>query len=138
MASAVNLDDLIKHLNEDYIPNEYVKVEGRLQLSEKNKISNDKTKWTGLHKEYVGIALGRAMAHEVRHLYVRKPVHADDGLGSDGARLFGRDLINDLITFSSADKTSIQSSIATLEGQQGTRAVAASFAAAERSLDFPF
>ena len=138
MASAVDLDDLIKHINEDYIQDEYVKVEGRLKLSEKNKIPKDKTKWAGLHKEYIGIALGRAMAHEVRHLYVRNPVHAADGLGSDGARLFGRDLIKDLITFSAADKMSIQSSITTLEGQQGTRAVAASFAAVERSLDFPF
>jgi len=69
---------------------------------------------------------------------VRTPVHADDGIGSDGAPLFGRDLIKDPITFSTADRTSIQSSITTLEGQQGTRAVAASFAAAERSLDFPF
>ena len=74
------------------------------------------------------------MAHEVRHLYVRNPVHAADGLGSAGARLFGKDVIN----FSAADRTNIQSSITTLEGQQGTRAVAASFAAAERSLDFPF
>jgi len=133
MASAVNLGDLIKYVNEEYIPEVYHKGQSR-----KDEIPKDKTKWTGLHKEIVGIALGRAMAHEVRHLYVRTPVHAADGLGSDGARLFGRDLIKDPITFSAADRTSIQSSITTLEGQQGTRAVAASFAAAERSLDFPF
>lgn len=82
--------------------------------------------------------LPRARSYVVRHLYVRNPVHAADGLGSNGARLFGRDLIKDLITFSAADKTCIQSSITTLEGQQGTRAVAASFAAIERSLAFPF
>ena len=133
MASAVNLGDLINYVNEEYIPEVYHKGQSR-----KDEIPKDKTKWTGLHKEIVGIALGRAMAHEVRHLYVRNPVHAADGLGSDGARLFGRDLIKDPITFSAADRTSIQSSITTLEGQQGTRAVAASFAAAERSLDFPF
>jgi hypothetical protein len=73
------------------------------------------------------------MAHEVRHLYVRDPIHAADGLGSAGARLFGQDA-----TFSVADKTKIRSSITTLEGQQGARAVAASYAAAERSFDFPF
>jgi hypothetical protein len=129
MASAVNLIELIKYINEEYIPEVYHKGQSR-----KDEISKDKTKWTAGQKEMVGIALGRAMAHEVRHLYVRNPVHAADGLGSDGARLFGKDVV----TFSTADKTSIQSSITTLEGQQGTRAVAASFAAAERSLDFPF
>ena len=133
MSSAVSLGDLIDYVNQEYIPEVYHKRQSR-----KDEIPKDKTKWSGLHKEIVGIALGRAMAHEVRHLYVRNPSHAADGLGSDSARLFGRDLIKDLITFSAADKTKIQSSITTLEGQQGTRAVAASFAAAERSLDFPF
>ena len=121
MASGVNVNELIDYLNKEHVP------------SEKDKIPKDKSKWTAQQKELVGIALGRAMAHEVRHLYVHDPDHAADGLGSAGARLFGRDA-----TFSAADKTKIQSSITTLEGQQGTRAVAASFAAAERSLDFPF
>ncbi len=121
MASAVNVNELIDYLNEERVP------------SEKDKIPKDKAKWTDGQKDLVGIALGRAMAHEVRHLYVRDPNHAADGLGSAGASLFGRDA-----TFSAADRTNIQSSITTLEGQQGTRAVAASFAAAERSFDFPF
>ena len=129
MTSAVNLDDLINYLNEEHIPEVYHK--GR--ASGKYNIPKDKAKWTDAQKELVGIALGRAMAHEVRHLYVRDPNHAVDGLGSLGARLFGRDT-----TFSAADKRNIRSSITTLERQQGTRAVAASFAAAERSLDFPF
>jgi hypothetical protein len=132
MASAVNLDNLIDYLNEEVIPDVYYK--GR--ASGKDKIPKDKDKWAGLQKEIVGIALGRAMAHEVRHLYV--PVHADDGLGSDGARLLGKDLIKDIITFSAADKKNIQSSITILEGQQGTRTVAASYAATVRSLEFPF
>lgn len=133
MASAVSLGGLIDYLNEEYIPVVYHRGQSR-----KDEIPADKTKWTGLHKEIVGIALGRAMAHEVRHLYVHNPVHAADGLGSDSAPLFGRDLIKDPITFSTADKTKIQSSITALEGQQGGRAVAASYAAGERSLDFPF
>jgi len=133
MTSAVNMEELIDYLNKERIP------------SEKDKIPTDKGsaqpawgwisyvhKWTAQQKELVGIALGRAMAHEVRHLYVGSG-HAADGLGSAGAQLFGRDA-----TFSAADKTKIKSRITTLETQQGTRAVAASFAAAERSLDFPF
>jgi hypothetical protein len=130
MTSAVNVNELIDYLNKEYIPGDYQK--GR--SSKKNEIPKDKAIWADWQKELVGTALGRAMAHEVRHLYVRNPVHAADGLGSAGARLFGKDVIN----FSAADRTNIQSSITTLEGQQGTRAVAASFAAAERSLDFPF
>jgi len=133
MSSAVSLKELIDHVNEEYIPDVYRKGQ-----SHKDAIPDDKGKWTPLHKAIVGIALGRAMAHEVRHLYVRTPNHAADGLGSDSARLFGKDLTTDPITFSTADKTSIQSAISGLESQQGTRAVAASFAAAERSLDFPF
>ena len=133
MASAVNLDELIKYVNDEHIPGIY--HNGRTR---KDEISQNKASWTGHQKEIVGLALGRAIAHELRHLYVRTPTHAADGLGSDGARLLGRDLIKDLITFSAADKTSIASSIAVLEGQQGARAVAASFAAAERSLDFPY
>jgi hypothetical protein len=121
MASAVNVNELIDFVNKEHVP------------SEKDKIPKDRTKWTDVQKELVGIALGRAMAHEVRHLYVRDPIHAADGLGSAGARLFGQDA-----TFSVADKTKIRSSITTLEGQQGARAVAASYAAAERSFDFPF
>jgi hypothetical protein len=136
MTSVVNLDDLIDYLNEEYIPEVYHK--GR--ATGKDKIPKDKAKWTDGQKEMVGIALGQAMAHEVRHLYVRDPVHAADGLGSDGARLFGKDIttFKDRATFSAADRTNIQSSITTLERQQGTRAVAASYALAERSLDFPF
>jgi hypothetical protein len=130
MSSAVGLNDLIDYLNEEYIPEVYHK--GR--ATKPNAIPRKSAGWTDAQKEMAGRALGRAMAHEVRHLYVRTPVHAADGLGSDAARLFGRDVI----AFSSADRTSIQSAITSLEGQQGTRAVAASFAAADRSLDFPF
>ena len=130
MASAVNVNELVDYLNKEYVPEAY--RDGR--STKKNDIPKDKSTWTDQQKELVGIALGRAMAHEVRHLYVRIPVHAADGLGSDSARLFGRDVV----TFSTADKTSILSCITTLEGQQGARAVAASYAAAERSLDFPF
>ncbi len=130
MASAVNVNELVDYLNKEYIPGYY--RDGR--STKKKDIPKNKNAWTDWQKELVGIALGRAMAHEVRHLYVRTPVHAADGLGSKSARLFGKDVV----TFSSADKTNILSSITTLEGQQGTKAVAASYAAAERSLDFPF
>jgi hypothetical protein len=131
MSSAVSLKELIDYLNEEYIP-DFVDKDGR--VSKPNAIPKDSSKWTDAHKEMVGRALGRAMAHEVRHLYVRTPIHAADGLGSDGAPLFGRAVI----AFSAADRTSIQSAITTLEGEQGRRAVAASFAAADRSFDFPF
>ena len=55
------LDDLIDHLNEEIVP------------SKKDEIRKDKTKWTNGQKELVGIALGRTMAHEVRHL-ARSPI----------------------------------------------------------------
>jgi len=129
MAGAVSLPLLIGYLNEEYIPEVY-----RKGKSTKDEISMDTSKWSIAHKEMVGIALGRAMAHEVRHLYVRTPVHAADGLGTNAPRLFGQARV----VFSTADQNSIRTSITALETQQGTRAVAASFAAAERSLDFPF
>lgn len=130
MASAVQVNELIDYLNKEYVPGDF--RDGH--STKKNDIPKDKAMWTVQQKELVGIALGRAIAHEVRHLYVRNPVHAADGLGSESARLFGRDVV----TFSTADKTNIVSAISTLEGQQSTRAVAGSYAAAERSLDFPF
>ena len=130
MASAVQVNELIDYLNKEYVPGDF--RDGH--STKKNDIPKDKAMWTVQQKELVGIALGRAMAHEVRHLYVRNPVHAADGLGSESARLFGRDVV----TFSTADKTNIVSAISTLEGQQSTRAVAGSYAAAERTLDFPF
>jgi hypothetical protein len=79
MTSVVNLNDLIDDLNENYMPEVFSK--GR--ASGKDKIPEDKAKWTDVQKTMVGIALGRAMALEVRHLYVRKPIHAADGLGSE-------------------------------------------------------
>src|SRR5262249_35792778 len=106
MASAVNVNGLVDYLNKEYIPGDY--RDGH--ATKKNEIPKDKNAWTQWQRELVGIALGRAMAHEVRHLYVRYPVHAADGLGADSPRLFGKDLV----TFSSDDKTSILSSITTL------------------------
>jgi hypothetical protein len=133
MTSVVDMNGLIDFLNKE-----------RISL-EKDEIPTDKSsglpafgweklvhKWTAQQKDLIGIALGRAMAHEARHLYVGSG-HAADGLGSAGASLFDRDA-----TFSAADKTKIKASITKLEGQQGTRAVAASFAASSRSFDFPF
>jgi len=131
MSSAVSITELIDYLNEEYIP-DFVDAQG--VVSKPDAIPKNFKGWTDAQKEMVGRALGRAMAHEVRHLYVHRPVHAADGLGSDGAPLFGRSVI----AFSTADKTNIQSAITTLEGQQGARSVAASFAAADRSFDFPF
>ncbi len=117
MASAVRVNELIDYLNKEYIP---AGLSRRPQHQEEQH-SQGQGYVDGPAKGTGGIALGRAMAHEVRHLYVRNPVHAADGLGSDSARLFGKDAV----TFSTADKTNIVSSITTLEGQQGTRAVAA-------------
>jgi hypothetical protein len=133
MTSAINMDELIDQLNKERIP------------IGTDEIPTDKSsgqpafgwqklvhKWTAQQKELVGIALGRVMAHEVRHLYVGAG-HANDGLGRDKASLFDKDA-----TFSAADRTRIRTSITRLERQQGTRAVAPSFAASARSFDFPF
>ena len=120
MACAVHVNEVISFLNKEHVPDD-------------KQIPKERDKWTDGQKELVGIALGRAMAHEVRHLYVRDPIHAADGLGTTNARLFGTES-----TFSATDKASIKAAITSLEADQGTRAVAASFAAAERSFDFPF
>lgn len=133
MTSVVDMNELIDFLNKERIPigTDEIPTDKRSGLPAFGW-EKQVHKWTAQQRELVGIALGRVMAHEVRHLYIGKG-HANDGLGRDKATLFDRDA-----TFSAADQPKIKASIATLERKQGTRPVAASFAANARSFDFPF
>ena len=119
MVSVVLLKDMVSFLNEEHIS------------SQKDKLVADSKKWSEQQQELVGIALGRAMAHEARHLYI--PAHAAAGLGSDAAPLFGT-----APGFSKPDQTNILTAIRQFEGQQGTATVITTFAAADRAGDFPF
>jgi len=121
MVSAVGLRDMVKFLNDE-------------QISRKeDKLAADPKKWTPAQQRLVGIAVGRAMAHEVRHQYVTSPVHATLGLGSASAPLFGTSP-----GFSAADRSSILTNIQQLESQQGTAAVLPTYNADDRAGDFPF
>ena len=121
MVSAVGLRDMVKFLNDE-------------QISRKeDKLAADPKKWTSAQQRLVGIAVGRAMAHEVRHQYVTSPAHATLGLGSASAPLFGTSP-----GFSAADRSSILTNIQQLESQQGTAAVLPTYNADDRAGDFPF
>jgi hypothetical protein len=121
MASVVSIADLLDFVN------------GQILAVHQGQIPKDIRKWTPQQALLFGIALGRAMAHEVRHLYVRTPIHAKVGLGTALPQFFGNDA-----KFSDQDKQSITKAIVTLEKQQGAWPVAPSFGKAERSYDFPF
>ena len=121
MASVVDLSEVISYINDEYLGNK------------EGKISQDwkKHRWTEKQQDLVGRTLGRAMAHEARHLFVKG--HADAGLGSESANLFA-----DSAPFSKADRIEIAAAIRMFERQQGRATVATSFAAADRAGDFPF
>ena len=87
------------------------------------------TKWLG-HLGTLGEVLGRAIAHEARHLYV--PDHAETGLGAEMADLLQHK------RFSAADEVDIRAAIQQLEAQQGTAIVVETNPVARRDGDFPF
>ncbi len=110
----------------------------------------DISKWIW-GKEFLGVALGRIMAHEIRHQYVIVGVtipassdkHSINGLGSSDA---GGDIIilqnwvlqpSQSSDFSSDDQKVILKALATLEKLQGTHPPVATFPATNRN-DFPF
>jgi hypothetical protein len=89
------------------------------------------TNWLG-HLGTLGEVLGRAMAHEVRHLYVPGQAHAATGLGAEAADLLQHK------RFSAADEVDILAAIQQLEAQQGTAIVVETNPVARRDGDFPF
>ena len=120
MASAVSVPEVITYINDEH-------------LGGKDPIPKDwkNNPWTEQQQDLVGTTLGRAMAHEARHLYV--PPHAAAGLGSDRANLFAA-----AASFSAADRTAILAAIAKSEQDQGTRQVIPTYNADDRAGDFPF
>lgn len=76
--------------------------------------------------------MGRAIAHEARHLYL--PEHADAGLGSERADLVGPTGRH----FSTDDQSDILTAIEQLEKRQGTATVVETFAMTDRGAGFPF
>jgi hypothetical protein len=118
MDSAVGLLEVLTYINKEVLPNTQPKLDA------------DPRKWSEQQQRLMGLALGRSMAHEVRHLYVTTPVHATAGLGSADAALFG-----DNIGFSNSDQASILAAIRNFESSQGTSRVIPTF---NREADFPF
>jgi len=120
MASAVNCGDVLSFLNTEVLSNS------------QPKLAADPKKWTGPQQDLMGIALGRAIAHEIRHLWL--PPHATSGLGSDRANLFASPA-----GFSSADQNNILTAIHQLESSQGTATVISTYNNADdHAGDFPF
>jgi hypothetical protein len=93
---------------------------------------NDPSKWLWDRKPF-GVALGRMMAHEIRHLYIG-PAHAADGLGRDSADLL---VSSNSTDFSKVDKKAILNAVLRLEKLQGNAELVATFPAGQRT-DFPF
>ena len=93
---------------------------------------SDPRKWPGTAQEMLGRALGRAMAHEARHLYIVG--HADTGLGSDSPQ-FVEGMDSD---FSSQDRRDILDAIRRLESTQGNATVVETFPRDRRAVGIPF
>jgi hypothetical protein len=131
MISAVRLKEIVSYINDEVLPARF--SQGRVTVEQ--KLADDPAKWTEAQQRLVGLALGRAMAHEVRHLYVADPIHAATGLGSDGAQLFGKTPP----AFSTADRSSILAAIRQFESQQGAALVITTYNNTDdRAGDFPF
>jgi hypothetical protein len=118
MDSAVGLLEVLTYVNKEVLSNTQPKLDA------------DPRKWSEQQQRLMGLALGRSMAHEVRHLYVTTPVHAVAGLGSADAPLFGEN-----IGFSNADQAGILGAIRNFESNQGTSRVIPTY---NREADFPF
>ena len=91
----------------------------------------DPTKWLRERRQ-LGLALGRFIAHEVRHLYLSP--HAADGLGSDTAEVLAA---TNNQHFSAVDQRNILNAIANLERTQSRVRVVPTFPLQQRT-DFPF
>ena len=117
MAAAVNCPEVISAVEEE--------------TSE--KLPKGLSKFTEQQQDLLGTALGRAIAHEARHLY-HLP-HADAGLGSEEPDLTGTTTRAHL---SNPDQADLLNAIHELEKKQGSRTVVDTFAEADRDKDFPF
>lgn len=160
MAAAVSLEDLLDVFREEYGDDPVFKqIRDRQSRGSKNglpdtkywssrqslidirdlqplKLVNDNPKapqrWLVPTQELFGKVLGRAIAHEARHLYILQ--HANAGLGADSPQLLGRHFER----FSDDDRKKIKKSILDWEKKQGTAAIVQTFPLTRRHLDFPF
>jgi hypothetical protein len=109
MAGAVNIPDVITSFR-DNVDNIILK---RIQEKDNDRQIRDPGKWHREAKELLGKGLGRAIAHEARHQYMKQ--HAGDGLGKASAYLFGEPSSEQ---FSSKDQKDILNRIKQLEANQ--------------------
>lgn len=109
------------------------------------KLPKQLHKFSEQQQALLGTSLGRAIAHEARHIYQDPPPpqdpplpydpHADAGLGSDEPTLTGT---TSRATFSAPDQTDILKSIQKLEKKQGSATMVDTFAETDREKGFPF
>jgi hypothetical protein len=95
------------------------------------------SKWPEPAQQRFGVVLGRTMGHEVRHLYVADPPHADAGLGTSSPDpLDDRNYGN----FSSNDQDDIVKALQTFDRNQAGATVIPTFPMSVRSTpeSFPF
>ena len=139
-AAAVDIDEVI----DSFFDN----IEPLLadQLTTLPKRGRDPTKWPQTVKskggttswqpeELLGVALGRAIAHEARHEYIG--AHAETGLGQDSPFIIGE---KTTAQFSKKDQKEILDQIRKLEKIQGKATVVPTFpeSVREKPEQFPF
>jgi hypothetical protein len=90
------------------------------------------SQWPDDLRDDVGVALGRLIAHETRHQYVGGD-HANVGLGSDQAVLFGQSAFEN---FADDDRTDVLGNISRLQNEQNRANVLADTLPAGQA--FPF
>jgi hypothetical protein len=93
--------------------------------------------WGSSDQQRVGVGLGRAMAHEVRHEIVTKPVHASTSLGASSPDVFDDKNYAD---FSVDDRKVIIATLNDLEASQQGAVVIPTFPKSIRASQdsFPF
>jgi len=141
IAGAVNINEVI----DSFFDN----IEGLLedQLTTLPKKGRDPTKWPQTVKSkggttswqpqvMLGVALGRAIAHEARHEYIGA-AHAETGLGQDSPFIIGE---KTTAQFSKEDQKAILDQIHKLETTQGKATVVPTFPQSMRKKpeQFPF
>jgi len=141
MAGAVSQPEIIKAFFEN-IDNLLDKQFIRLSIDKSNpkkwpsKIStkDGKVSWDAL--EMLGVAVGRAIAHEGRHEYIGGG-HAEAGLGADSPIILGE---KNSENFSEKDQKEFLKKIQDLEKQQGNATIVPTFPQENRSKKelFPF
>lgn len=141
MAGAVSLPEILEAFFDnidDLLEKQFI----RLGIDKKNpkkwpsKIStmDGKMSWDAL--EMLGVAVGRAIAHEARHEYIGGG-HAEKGLGADSPIILGE---KNSENFSDKDQKEFLKKIQELEKQQGNATIVPTFPQENRSKKelFPF